>query len=88
MERLRSSTKRAHSATPPPEDSSNLPQTDGACLGKPDGAEDAVPAAKAAKSDSGAEAAPAAAAAAPVEQGPPEMPQFLQLSDGGKLHLT
>lgn len=55
-------------------------------MGKPDGAEDAVPAAKAAKSDSGAKTAPAAAA--PVEAGPPEMPLFLQLSDGGELYLT
>lgn len=84
MERLRSSTKRAHSATPPLEDPSNLPQTDGACLGKPDGAEDAVPAAKAAKSDSGAKTA----AAAPAEQGPPEMPGFLQLSEGGTCNST
>ncbi|EHL00098.1 hypothetical protein M7I_3997 [Glarea lozoyensis 74030] len=44
VEALRSSTKRAHSATPPPDNS--VPQVDGACLRKPDAAGDGAPSAE------------------------------------------
>jgi hypothetical protein len=82
MDRLRTSTKRAHSpATPPPENASNLPQTDGACFGKPDQGADAAPAAKIAKADG-----PDAGAA--TEDGPLEMPAFLQLTDIGKWNIV
>jgi hypothetical protein len=77
MEALRSSTKRPHSATPPPE---NLPQMDGACLGKPDGAEDAAPPTKAVKADG---ATAATAVGADDTPATPAMPKFLQLGDAG-----
>ena len=80
MEALRSSTKRAHSATPPPENA--VPQVDGACLGKPDGAEDAAPPAKTVK------AGEPAAAAADDTPGPPPMPLFLRLEDAGKYMIS
>ncbi|CAG8974730.1 hypothetical protein HYALB_00000340 [Hymenoscyphus albidus] len=81
MERLRSSTKRAHSATPPPEEADGVSQIDGTCMGKPNGAEDAVPPAKAAKPDSGDRKTTSAADAAPAEDRSPEIPAFLQLSE-------
>jgi hypothetical protein len=77
MEALRSSTKRAHSATPPPENS--VPQVDGACLGKPDGAGDAAPPAKAVKAGE-ADAAPEADNKPAI----PTMPMFLRLEEAGK----
>ncbi|KAG9231440.1 protein-tyrosine phosphatase-like protein [Amylocarpus encephaloides] len=70
MDRLRSSTKRAHSATPPP-DASSVPQVNGACVGKPVDAEDAAPPAKTVK-----------AIETPDDESEVlEMPAFLQLED-------
>jgi hypothetical protein len=77
MEALRSSTKRAHSATPPPENS--VPQIDGACLGKPDGAEDAGPPAKAVKAGEDASTADAE-----NKPGTPTMPFFLRFEESRK----
>jgi hypothetical protein len=77
MEALRSSTKRAHSATPPPDNS--VPQVDGACLGKPDAAGDAAPPAKAVKAGE-------AAASLEADNKPsmPTMPFFLRLEEAGR----
>ena len=76
MQSLRSSTKRAHSATPPPDN--NLPQVDGACLGKPDGARDAAPPAKAVKAGE--------TAASTEADSKPTMPEFLRLDEARKLN--
>jgi protein-tyrosine phosphatase len=71
----RSSSKRTRS--PAVVVDPKIPQLDGACFGKPDRAEPVGP--EAAKGGKGAKDAKA-------EPGPPIMPQFLQMTDIGKMH--
>lgn len=84
MEALRSSTKRPHSATPPPE---NVVRVDGACLRKPEGAStgDTAPPAKAAKASG---AATTIDLKADDKSAIPTMPKFLQLESACQCIMT